>query len=110
LAVAAVAGKKTTAWIRAHSGDFVQSSPRVTENLDATRMKQRALDAVSQGGAMKQIRLVSVNTIAAPLPTPRPHARLTSDHLEQLYAFAKSAAKEAVHEAGRNETEREHGR
>ncbi len=72
LATDAVAGKPTTDWIRQHSRESVAASLlRELRSGDSGKAKRQALEAVEQSETMRQIRLVAVNEIAAPLPTPR---------------------------------------
>jgi len=76
LAMDAVAGKESTEWIRMHGGTSArQLLARHSESDNSERAKQQALETVAQSDAMRQIRLVSVNRIDAPLPTPNGGSR-----------------------------------
>jgi hypothetical protein len=54
------------------------------------RVKQRAKDAVCESETLKHVRLVSVNKIDAPPPTPTRQARLASEKITLMYLWGSS--------------------
>jgi hypothetical protein len=106
LATDAVTGKESTDWIRKHSGDNATGLPaRQMESGNVEQARGLALEAVSQTEAMRQIRLVSVNKVDAPLPTPNARLPLVSGRtrMESLWQGSGVAV-------ARDERERDNGR
>ena len=54
------------------------------------RVKQRAVDAVSESETLKYVRLVSVNKIDPPMPTPTRQGRLGSEKITLMYLWGSS--------------------
>jgi hypothetical protein len=103
LAMDAVAGKETTDWIRKHNSDAVTDSlfdPQ-EEGL-SERVKERAADAVWDIEPLRQVRLVSVNKIDKPLPTPTREGRLASQKITLMYQWGSSI--NAVHHEATKDT------
>jgi hypothetical protein len=91
LAADAVAGKESTEWIRLHGGKSAsQLLSRHSESSDSERAKKLANEAVAQSDAIRQIRLVSVNRIDAPLPTPSVGPRRASSSARMEYLWQGS--------------------
>jgi hypothetical protein len=106
LANEAVAGKETTDWIRERGSESVtESLARRQESGDTERARRQALDAVSQSETMRQIRLVSVNTIDAPLLTPKGESLRVSGNERIAYLWRGH-----VSTATKDERERDDGR
>ena len=96
LAADAVAGKETTDWIRKHNSD--EATEPLFHPQDggiSARVKQRAVDAVSDIEPLRHVRLVSVNQIDGPLPTPTREGRLASEKITLMYLWGSSI--NAVH-------------
>jgi hypothetical protein len=106
LAADAVAGKESTEWIRLHVGKSAsQLLSRYSESDDSERAKKLANKAVAQSDAMREIRLVSVNKIDAPLPTPTGGLRPVAENARMEYLWRGSGTA-----ATRDERERDDGR
>lgn len=105
LAMDAVAGKESTEWIRLHGGRSAsQVLARDSQSDDSARAKKLANETVAQSDTLRQIQLVAVNKIDAPLPTPSVGVRRASSSARLEYLWSGSGA------PARGERERDNGR
>jgi hypothetical protein len=96
LAADAVADKESTDWIRKHnSGSAAEPLCHPREGGMSERVKQRAANAVCESDTLKHVRLVAVNKIDGPLPTPSRETRLASKKITLMYLWGSST--NAVH-------------
>jgi hypothetical protein len=103
LALDAVAGKETTDWIRQHGRKIATGwVVRQPEKGDAGEAQKQALDVVSQCEALRQFRLVAVNRIDAPLPTPNAGVRRSDGSARMAYLWQGSGDNPARGEQGRD--------